>query len=104
MTSSIQVTRRSLLAGGAIAGTLSALSPLAQASHHNSQNKNQLISKGKIILIQGDSITDAGRDKKNEVPNKQKSFGKGYAWMAASQLLTSKPESIFEVCLHNSIL
>lgn len=99
MTSSIQVTRRSLLAGGAIAGTLSALSPLAQASHHNSQNKNQLISKGKTILFQGDSITDAGRDKKNEVPNKQKSFGKGYAWMAASQLLTSKPD--YNLTIHN---
>lgn len=44
-------------------------------------------SKGDVLLFQGDSITDAGRDKKNEVPNHSRSFGGGYALLAASWLL-----------------
>ena len=99
MNSYKQVTRRSLLAGGAIAGTLSALSQSTGAAHHKDQNKNQLISRGNIVLFQGDSITDAGRDKKNQIPNQQKAFGKGYAWMAASQLLISKQDH--NLTIHN---
>ena len=49
------------------------------------------IAPGNTILFQGDSITDAGRDKKNQVANLQKSFGGGYAWMAASNLLVTSP-------------
>ncbi|MDX2431135.1 MAG: GDSL-type esterase/lipase family protein, partial [Bacteroides sp.] len=44
-------------------------------------------SKGDVLLFQGDSITDAGRDKKNELPNNGRSFGGGYALLAASWLL-----------------
>ena len=71
-------TRRSILGASAIAGTLSATAPFAKgAQHANSSKKSNLISKGNTILFQGDSITDAGRDKKKEVANKQKSFGHG---------------------------
>ena len=99
MNLSKQLTRRSLLGGGAIAGSLSAISPLAQGAHHEAPAKNNFLSKGNTILFQGDSITDAGRDKKNEVPNQQKAFGKGYAWMAASQLLISK--TTHNLSIHN---
>ncbi len=40
-----------------------------------------------ILLFQGDSITDAGRDKRLELPNEARSFGNGYALMAAAWLL-----------------
>ena len=93
-------TRRSILGASAIAGTLSATAPFAKgAQHAHSSKKSNLISKGKTILFQGDSITDAGRDKKKEVANKQKSFGHGYAWMAASQLLISKSDH--KLTIHN---
>ena len=51
-----------------------------------------LIQPGDTILFQGDSITDTGRnrDQTDEV-NQQSAFGNGYAWMAASQLLVSRP-------------
>lgn len=93
------LTRRSILWGSAIAGTLTAAAPFAQAAHHGHSKKTNLLSKGNTILFQGDSITDAGRDKKNEIANKQEAFGQGYAWMAASQLLISKPEDGFTI--HN---
>ena len=78
---------------------VSAASPLAKAAHHGHAKNTSLLSKGNTILFQGDSITDAGRDKKNEIANNQKSFGRGYAWMAASQLLISKPAHAFTI--HN---
>jgi lysophospholipase L1-like esterase len=40
-----------------------------------------------VILFQGDSITDAGRDKKATEPNHFNALGQGYANMIASALL-----------------
>ncbi len=44
-------------------------------------------SQDDVVLFQGDSITDAGRDKKNELPNHSRSFGSGYAFIIASRML-----------------
>jgi lysophospholipase L1-like esterase len=44
-------------------------------------------SAGDVVLFQGDSITDAGRDKKKQLANHAGSFGMGYANLAASWLL-----------------
>lgn len=41
-------------------------------------------------MFQGDSITDAGRDKKKEEANSPAALGNGYAFVAASQLLLKK--------------
>ena len=75
MTLCQKLTRRSLLQGTALAGALSATSPLAQAGHHSHSKTGGLLAEGNTILFQGDSITDAGRDKKNQVANEQKAFG-----------------------------
>lgn len=48
---------------------------------------NHFFEAGDVLLFQGDSITDAGRDKAHELPNNAGSFGTGYALMAASWLL-----------------
>ncbi|MFZ4261628.1 SGNH/GDSL hydrolase family protein [Sphingobacterium sp. HJSM2_6] len=45
------------------------------------------ISQNDVILFQGDSITDAGRNKNNDQPNNANAFGDGYALLAASALL-----------------
>ncbi len=47
----------------------------------------KFFSSGDVILFQGDSITDAGREKKNQLANNARSFGTGYANLAASWLL-----------------
>ncbi|MCD6544960.1 MAG: SGNH/GDSL hydrolase family protein [Flavobacteriaceae bacterium] len=57
-----------------------------------STKKNSIYRKGDTILFQGDSITDAGREKKKELANNSRSFGSGYAFLAASSLLNSFPE------------
>ncbi|WP_167617977.1 GDSL-type esterase/lipase family protein [Maribellus sediminis] len=51
-----------------------------------------IIETGDTILFQGDSITDAGREKTKELPNNGSSFGGGYAFLAASNLLNAMPE------------
>ncbi len=48
--------------------------------------------EGDTILFQGDSITDAGREKEKELPNNPQSFGSGYAFLAASALMNALPE------------
>lgn len=56
------------------------------------KSKYSIFEKDKTILFQGDSITDAGRDKEKELPNNPGSFGHGYAFLAASTLLNELPE------------
>lgn len=62
-----------------LASSCSGLNPATKVGNY--------FSKGDVLLFQGDSITDAGRDKKNELPNNGRSFGDGYALLAASWLL-----------------
>lgn len=47
----------------------------------------RVLPKGGVVLFQGDSITDAGRDKTRELPNNPGSFGGGYAFQAAASIL-----------------
>lgn len=55
--------------------------------------KSHLFRKDDTVLFQGDSITDAGREKTKELPNNSGSFGGGYAFLAASFLLNAMPEN-----------
>jgi len=56
-------------------------------------------SQDNIVLFQGDSITDAGRNKKNEYPNNAVSFGPGYAYIIATTLLNVLAEK--NLVIHN---
>ena len=94
----LKFSRRKLLGSAALAGLAPAIANKAMAAHH-SDNAKATLKKGGVMLFQGDSITDAGRNKKDPKPNEQKSFGKGYAWMAGSQLLISNPAH--KLTLHN---
>ena len=93
-----QISRRRLLATAGIAGLASSISTNLMAGHHEKANQLSL-PKGTTILFQGDSITDAGRDKKNQIANQQKALGAGYAWMAASHLLIKNPQ--LNLTIHN---
>ncbi|WP_134089392.1 SGNH/GDSL hydrolase family protein [Olivibacter sp. XZL3] len=48
------------------------------------------INANDVILFQGDSITDAGRDKSKDDANDPRTLGTGYAFIAASQVLLKK--------------
>ena len=55
------------------------------------------MKKGSIILFQGDSITDAGRDKKKQVANE--GLGRGYPSFAAKALHAQHPD--LDLQIHN---
>jgi lysophospholipase L1-like esterase len=48
-------------------------------------------SNGKVILFQGDSITDCGRDRSVTEPNTGAGLGNGYPLLIASELLEARP-------------
>jgi lysophospholipase L1-like esterase len=76
--------RRALLAASAgaaasLPATLSALQPAA-------------IAPGSLILFQGDSITDAGRDRNQPAVNHAAALGRGYPMLIGSELLAEHPK------------
>lgn len=56
-----------------------------------------LIEPGQTILFQGDSITDAGRKKDDPAANSPAALGKGYAWLAAAELLVDRPDGDLKI-------
>lgn len=85
-SSASKPTRRQALKGIGAISVLGALSSTGFAATSKSVSKLKL-KKGAVIVFQGDSITDAGRDKSIKEPNAVKALGKGYAAMAAGGLL-----------------
>mgnify|MGYP002623725889 FL=1 len=86
--------RHFLKTSGAALG-LAGLGTLGSTSEASAKgvSTKPLISKGDVILFQGDSITDAGRNRGvGETPNHQPALGNGYAWLAAAQLLVGRPQ------------
>jgi lysophospholipase L1-like esterase len=74
-----------------IGGTAILLSGCNSASSGSSHRKNAIIQKDSTILFQGDSITDAGRDRKSEgIANNENALGRGYVYSIATQLLADR--------------
>jgi lysophospholipase L1-like esterase len=73
--------------GAAAAMGLPALLSSCCRPGSNAGNIEEYFSEGDVILFQGDSITDAGRNKEQQLPNNGRSFGTGYAYILASSLL-----------------
>lgn len=91
--------RKFLLKSSVGAAALASIPSIVSASMPVSANKKLKFETKDTILFQGDSITDAGRDKKKELANNAWSFGTGYAFLAASNLLNTFPEE--ELTIYN---
>lgn len=71
---------------------------VAQAAEVWPVKPHSLLKDGDVILFQGDSITDAGRDRaKAGVPNEQPGLGTGYAWLAGAELVVDHPKANYSV-------
>ncbi|MBN8461022.1 MAG: SGNH/GDSL hydrolase family protein [Verrucomicrobia bacterium] len=90
MTSSHSLSRRSLLQGAGSIGALGLLGAATTAARPAEPSNPP--KKGSVILFQGDSITDAGRDKKTPDANHAAALGNGYPALAAGALLGSYPD------------
>lgn len=77
-----------LTATAAAAGVVSMNTTHAKADHHEKSG----LKKGSTVLFQGDSITDAGRQKRDPKPNDHRSLANGYAFMIAAHLLANQPK------------
>ncbi len=73
--------------GVAALASIPALVSSCVSSGQKEKSSGSFFSEKDVVLFQGDSITDAGRDKRLELPNYIRSFGAGYAFIAASELL-----------------
>src|SRR4051812_22788652 len=84
-------------------GTVAALtlSQIASPAFAESKAKAKkvTIQKSDIILLQGDSITDSGRNKQRQEANMASSLGNGYALNVAGTLLLKNPEK--DLKIHN---
>lgn len=90
------MNRRNFIGSAAAIGVGSAAS-IRPASAAQATPGSLVESKG-VILFQGDSITDAGRSRKDaDQANHQGALGNGYAWLAASQLLIDRPSDELEI-------
>lgn len=89
----MNLSRRNFLTRSAVgAATLAAIPSIVSAvvpEPVSAKEKYSIFKKGGVVLFQGDSITDAGRNKEKELPNNAGSFGQGYAFLAASALLNT---------------
>ena len=76
--------------GAAGFASLSSVSDCSAAGLWSS-NGHARIARNDTLLFQGDSITDAGRNRqKAPRPNDQSTLGSGYAWVAAVEVLVSR--------------
>lgn len=92
----MKISRRNFFDKSAKTVALASIPAIITSSIAPEKNDNQqkfsFFDTNDVVLFQGDSITDAGREKQKELPNNPKSFGSGYAFLAASTLLNALPE------------
>jgi lysophospholipase L1-like esterase len=82
------ISRRDFLAATA---TMAAASPLPIGAI--TTPAQAAVAKGSVVVFQGDSITDAGRNRDSAEPNAAGALGSGYPLLVASAVLAARPAS-----------
>jgi lysophospholipase L1-like esterase len=78
-------------------GALLSIPEIVSASYAPAKQSKITLAKDDVVLFQGDSITDAGRNKEEKTFNTSKALGSGYALMAASELLYNYPDKNLQI-------
>jgi lysophospholipase L1-like esterase len=90
--------RRGFLKTASMSSMLTLSLPgIVSSAFETEKTKKIHLSQGDIILFQGDSITDAGRKKDDAGANSGAALGKGYPFIAASELLNKYPEKNLQI-------
>ncbi len=86
--------RRAGAGAAALAGLPAIAAPVASCMEKKSgtTTASDIFKPNDVVLFQGDSITDALRDRKDESANRGPSFGVGYAFLIAAGLLEELPD------------
>lgn len=84
--------RRNFIKKAAIGSTMVLSIPqIVSAAFSERKTKRITLSKGDVILFQGDSITDMGRNRNAKGPNDNGGLGASYPFIAATELLYRYP-------------
>lgn len=83
--------RRSFIKRAALTGITALSLPEIVKAAVPAASKKITLSESEVILFQGDSITDAGRNRDANDFNNPKALGSGYAMLASAELLNEKP-------------
>ena len=85
------------LAVGTAAVSISGIVASCMPKGKNPASEKSGLKAGDTILFQGDSITDAGRNREKTWANDPGAFGGGYALLAAAQMLCKYPEKDLQI-------
>jgi lysophospholipase L1-like esterase len=90
--------RRNFIKSTSIAAAAAITLPqIVSAAIANAGIKKVSIDKDDVILFQGDSITDWGRDHNKNTANDTGTLGTGYALLTSGQLLSKYPEKNLKI-------
>jgi lysophospholipase L1-like esterase len=90
--------RRNFIRTAALGSTLALSFPaIVSAATATGKSRKIRLKENDVILFQGDSITDMGRDRKRTAPNDNRGLGPGYTFVAASQLLYTHPDKNLKI-------
>jgi len=92
-----QSSRRSFITKVALGLAAVSIPEIVSAAIPEASSSKIGLKKNNVILFQGDSITDAGRNRKTLDANNQNGLGGGYAFLAASELLLKNPEKDLQI-------
>jgi lysophospholipase L1-like esterase len=87
------VSRRDFLAAAAAMAVTASQEPRVQRPPALGAITNQAPAKGTVVLFQGDSITDAGRNRASADANAAGALGNGYPLLVASAVLAARATS-----------
>src|SRR5664279_5260731 len=79
--------RRNFIKKAALGGLMAISIPEILSASMLPRVKKNSLGKDNIILFQGDSITDAGRNRDDNTYNNSRALGSGYPMMAGADLL-----------------
>ncbi|MDR2627085.1 MAG: SGNH/GDSL hydrolase family protein [Dysgonamonadaceae bacterium] len=90
--------KKAALAGAGVAMIPDILHAAMPEAQNNTATSGMKLKNEAVILFQGDSITDVGRNKgREDKANDFDMLGKGYALYTASELLASHPDKNLQV-------
>ena len=96
MTSESSLTRRELLGTSIAAGAVLSTGMDTSVASAAESSKTKL-KPGSVVLFQGDSITDAGRSRRNTRANNAQSLGNGYPFLIGCDLLRDRADESLKV-------
>ncbi|MEZ6087642.1 MAG: SGNH/GDSL hydrolase family protein [Pirellulaceae bacterium] len=95
----MELSRRNLLHSTIATGLAASATSIASRTLAAESSSAIPLEKETVILFQGDSITDARRDRKNETANHLTGLGDGYPYFVAGALLSEHPGKNLQI--HN---